>query len=565
MPHEEESKLARYKQIGSPHSGPQFVEQNMESGAQLPSRNQKIAALTVLILLVAGYAIYSQKIALSGILSLLDRFTVLNFFICFSLAFFQVLFQASRLWAMLLAGEVTLTWLQVFRSFSLGQLINDFLPARAGDVAKVGLLKRTARDNAASLARIAGGVFIADKLADVCGLLFWSALGGRGLLRESFREVDFSALAYLAGSVGLIAFVLLGLLFLKTGSRIAKRVLGVLKEIIPFLQSRYLVLGLIFAGLAWCVEIVNVRALSAAVGQEISFFESLTVIILLNIGIAVPVSIANVGIFEAAMAFGLTRMGVPIEAAVVIATMHHVIQVAAVTFSVVSFWIGQAFCPVQRSNKEGFQVTATDKSRAADYYESTAQHYNESVSKGPLRYLRDRERQAVLGFAAVSDPTSKTLIDVGCGGGFYALAAKKAGLRVCAVDIAPSMIEAIKDKVDHAYVSDLESIRTNETYDIVVCSGVLDFVLDPELALRNLSTLVAPAGRVVIQVPRAGFAGWIYRLEKRVLGIRVNLFSVDWFNEISAKCGLEVLDFTYPLPTNMVVHLVPKALRESHN
>jgi 2-polyprenyl-3-methyl-5-hydroxy-6-metoxy-1,4-benzoquinol methylase len=142
------------------------------------------------------------------------------------------------------------------------------------------------------------------------------------------------------------------------------------------------------------------------------------------------------------------------------------------------------------------------------------------------------------------------MIDVGCGGGFYALAAQKAGLHVSAMDIAPGMVQGMKRQVDQAWLGDIETHHCAQTYDIVICSGVLDFVMRPELAFRNLAGLVGPEGRLVVNAPRAGLTGWIYRLEKRLLRVEVNLFALAWFEQEAEKHGLQLRRFTHPLPTN---------------
>lgn len=529
---------------------------DLSSPRSFLSKAHILTITTLFILSGVGYYLYGHEAEFSGIANSLARLTIFSLSVCLSLALIQVLFQSLRLWMMLLAGGVKLSWLEVFRSFSLGQLINDFVPARAGDVAKVALLKRVVQDKAVTLTKIAGTVFVADKVADICALAFWSLLGGRDIVRESVREKDLSDLYYVGAILGGLICALLAVLVFRSDARFAQRAFGAFRQILPFVRSKYALFGLLFALAVWFVEVVNVSWLSGAIGNKISFYECLAVIILLNIGIAVPISIANVGTFEAAMAFGLTRFGVPLDAAIAIATVHHMVQVTAVVLSAAIIWIARRPM-LKMESSSGFAVTAQDKDRAVQYYESLAHNYNNSVSKGVLQHLRERERRAVLSFADFNDPTKKTMIDVGCGGGYYALEAKKSGLWVCAVDIAPSMVDALKGKVSEAYASDMESLKVEKQYDIVVCSGALDFVLNPELALKNLSLLVAPGGRLIIQVPRSGIAGWIYRLEKRFLKIRVNLFSLSWFSKTAKKLGLEVVGHAYPLPTNMVVHLAP--------
>jgi 2-polyprenyl-3-methyl-5-hydroxy-6-metoxy-1,4-benzoquinol methylase len=43
---------------------------------------------------------------------------------------------------------------------------------------------------------------------------------------------------------------------------------------------------------------------------------------------------------------------------------------------------------------------------------------------------------------------------------------------------------------------DVEDLRGIGTFDRVVCAGVLDFVVDPDLAFANVCRLVASGGRL---------------------------------------------------------------------
>lgn len=151
-----------------------------------------------------------------------------------------------------------------------------------------------------------------------------------------------------------------------------------------------------------------------------------------------------------------------------------------------------------------FLVEDRDKNQARDYYESQSHNYNQHVSKGLFSLLRKRERNAVLRYAQLDTSSHHTLIDVGCGGGFFALEAKKHGLTVSAVDFSTRMIEQLQGKVDESWIDDIETLQIQKTFDVVICSGVLDFVLNPEQAFLNLAQLVSPQGQLIIQAPERG-------------------------------------------------------------
>lgn len=199
-----------------------------------------------------------------------------------------------------------------------------------------------------------------------------------------------------------------------------------------------------------------------------------------------------------------------------------------------------------------FHVESHDKEKALAYYNNISTHYDQKVSLGILRWFREREKEDILSIANFQS-SAKTLIDIGSGGGFYSFAAKKAGLHVKSVDAATGMVEMLRGKVDEVQVGDIETLQVDRQFDRVLCLGVLDFVLNPEQAIRTLCKLVAPGGRLILFVPRSNWAGWIYRLEKKHFGIKVNLFDLEWIQAHAEREGLSLKAVKFPLPTNMVI------------
>lgn len=191
--------------------------------------------------------------------------------------------------------------------------------------------------------------------------------------------------------------------------------------------------------------------------------------------------------------------------------------------------------------------------RVTRYFDRVAQDYHRRVERGLLRHLRRRERRTVEAFAQLDEPALKTLLDVGCGGGYYSLLARAAGLRVTAVDVSASMLEGLRGRVHELIQADLTSLQAGPVYDVVICAGVMDFVSDPELAFSNLAKQVKPGGRLIVLTARRWPFGFAYRIEKWVHRIRVNLFSVSWFCEQAKENGLDLTGSAFPLPTNMVL------------
>jgi 2-polyprenyl-3-methyl-5-hydroxy-6-metoxy-1,4-benzoquinol methylase len=150
------------------------------------------------------------------------------------------------------------------------------------------------------------------------------------------------------------------------------------------------------------------------------------------------------------------------------------------------------------------------------------------------------------------------MIDIGCGTGVYALAAKAVGLSVTAIDISPWAVDQLRGKVDLALVGDVECLEVAGEYEIVICAGVLDYVSDPAVAFKRLCHLVGPAGRLVILVPRIGIGGSVHALiAKMSFGMRVNLFDSAWLAREARRWGLELLQIRRPLPHNLVALFAP--------
>lgn len=114
-------------------------------------------------------------------------------------------------------------------------------------------------------------------------------------------------------------------------------------------------------------------------------------------------------------------------------------------------------------------------------------------------------RSAVL--QALNLRTSERVLEVGCGGGYYAYEAAQfvgpAGC-ICATDISEAQIAAARECcadctcVD-CRVADLANLPYDEkTFDVVFCSQVMEYVPSLDESLREIHRVLRPGGRLVI-------------------------------------------------------------------
>jgi 2-polyprenyl-6-hydroxyphenyl methylase / 3-demethylubiquinone-9 3-methyltransferase len=90
---------------------------------------------------------------------------------------------------------------------------------------------------------------------------------------------------------------------------------------------------------------------------------------------------------------------------------------------------------------------------------------------------------------------NKTVIDVGCGGGWWSYGFAKRGCKVPPVGISDGPCELTKKNVPQAEVimSDLfklQEVFRNRKFDIVWCWGVIHYTVNPHKAFEILTTLM---------------------------------------------------------------------------
>jgi uncharacterized membrane protein YbhN (UPF0104 family) len=212
----------------------------------------------------------------------------------------------------------------------VGEWLNIFTPARGGDALKVMLLSRKAGGTAGSPPSLpqATGVLLADKIVDAGSLVLLCAAAGLfRLVRVPTRLLDPPVLIVAALVVTLLVLVLaLRRLSPRLLGRLARwrrelgRGLTALRDPFKLLVGVSLSLG------AWLAELAALRVLCAALAFAPSPARLVLALGALNLGISVPLGVANMGVYEAVLSLGLTQSGIPLATAAAIATLHHALQ-----------------------------------------------------------------------------------------------------------------------------------------------------------------------------------------------------------------------------------------------
>lgn len=134
--------------------------------------------------------------------------------------------------------------------------------------------------------------------------------------------------------------------------------------------------------------------------------------------------------------------------------------------------------------------------------------------KTDYAFYRQEQRFGVLK-EIITAQSPGTVLDVGCGSGYlaYLLKSESADIRVHGFDIST---EALKQAtaLDEKYALNISLDRVpadDRTYDLAVCSEVLEHLVDVRHCLAEIGRVLKDGGILVVTVPN--FSYWKFRID----------------------------------------------------
>jgi len=188
-------------------------------------------------------------------------------------------------------------------------------------------------------------------------------------------------------------------------------------------------------------------------------------------------------------------------------------------------------------------ASAAEKKLKGRFFQSTDYHTIPGGGK-KLEYLF-----SVLLRMKAARPRMKVL-DVGCGNGAIAFAVASLGHDVLAVDVNESSIEHARTvnrspNARFKAVSD-DGFDLNDTYDLIICSEVLEHLHRPQRLLKTMARHLKEDGVLLITVPNGYGPREVLGRTEKVLRERLRLGSVI----DRARAGVKMMD----LATKCAVH-----------
>jgi SAM-dependent methyltransferase len=150
--------------------------------------------------------------------------------------------------------------------------------------------------------------------------------------------------------------------------------------------------------------------------------------------------------------------------------------------------------------------------------------------------------------------TARSILDIGCGDGALGAALKlRAPCAVTGVTASDEESRRARALLDDVVQADLETVSLTSlgTFDVVVCSHILEHLRDPRGLLCRLRSNLAPKGLLVVALPnpllwrqRLAFLRGRFRYTEGGIMDSTHLKFFDWVTarDLVRSAGYEILD-----------------------
>jgi ubiquinone/menaquinone biosynthesis C-methylase UbiE len=149
--------------------------------------------------------------------------------------------------------------------------------------------------------------------------------------------------------------------------------------------------------------------------------------------------------------------------------------------------------------------------RVDRYFDSAAEYwkaiYEETTVFGVIH--QERRARALEWIDQLALPANTAVLEIGCGAGLTSVALADRGLIVTAADTVPAMIRLTNELVEarnlgHRVTTSRVDVHhlpfADESYALVLALGVLPWLYDPDLAVREMARVLRPGGFMLVNI-----------------------------------------------------------------
>jgi SAM-dependent methyltransferase len=169
--------------------------------------------------------------------------------------------------------------------------------------------------------------------------------------------------------------------------------------------------------------------------------------------------------------------------------------------------------------------------------------------RDPMRYLTSHVDAAWGVHRALRTYGAKTVLEAGCGLGYFTYALKRGGYDVLGIDISREAVEQARRAYGDFYTPEsLESYaaREKQKFDAVVMIEVIEHLEDPISAIEGAVRLLSPYGSIVLTTPNRTYYGCDRPWSTDLPPVHLWWFSQDSIEVIARRvgCRAEFVDFS---------------------
>jgi ubiquinone/menaquinone biosynthesis C-methylase UbiE len=190
---------------------------------------------------------------------------------------------------------------------------------------------------------------------------------------------------------------------------------------------------------------------------------------------------------------------------------------------------------LRRNRKE--KKINTSWGRVAQWYDKTVDDQNSFQHKVIWPALKQRLELIV---------NKGTLLDIGCGTGFFSTRVKELGFTVKAFDIAGSSVEIAKEKstdIDYFTMSaeDMNQVK-NGSIDIAICVLTIQNVQHYETVFAECSRVMKPGSKVIFVLNHPAFrqpknSSWFWDMETKTQSRKLEKYLSQYKIDIQMQPG----------------------------
>jgi ubiquinone/menaquinone biosynthesis C-methylase UbiE len=145
-------------------------------------------------------------------------------------------------------------------------------------------------------------------------------------------------------------------------------------------------------------------------------------------------------------------------------------------------------------------TSTSDLAARADFYERFADEFDERMN----RYEVTKRLRLVFDDALATENLSdRRFLDAGCGTGLFSRVAVDRGARVTSLDVGERLLAQVAKKTEsERVVGDVANLPFPDAdFDYVLCTEVIEHLIEPESAVIELARVLRPGGMLVLTTP----------------------------------------------------------------